>query len=60
MTRYRIDLRCYVAQLSGEAAERVRADEAWVERETLEERPMSVTGRKFAVQLVEGVSDSGA
>ncbi len=60
VTRYRIDLRCYVAQLSGEAAERVRADEAWVERETLEERPMSVTGRKFAVQLVEGVADSEA
>ncbi len=60
VTRYRIDLRCYVAQLSGEAAERVRADEAWVERETLAERPMSVTGRKFAVRLVEESSDPWA
>jgi A/G-specific adenine glycosylase len=59
VTRYRIDLRCYVAQLSGEAAARLRADEAWVERETLEERPMSVTGRKFAIQLGDGSSDSG-
>ena len=58
VTRYRIDLHCYVAQLSGESAERVRADEAWVERETLEQRPMSVTGRKFAVRLLEGLSDS--
>ena len=53
VTRYRIDLRGYVAQLSGEAAERLRDDEAWVELETLAERPMSVTGRKFAQQLAE-------
>ncbi len=52
VTRYRIDLHCHVAQLSGEAAERLRADEAWVELETLAERPMSVTGRKFAQQLL--------
>ena len=52
VTRYRIDLRCYTARLCSEAGERLQADEAWVERESLAERPMSVTGRKFAQQLV--------
>ena len=60
VTRYRIDLHCYTAQLGGEAVERLRADEAWVEREWLAERPMSVTGRKFARELAEfGLESEG-
>ena len=55
VTRYRIDLRCYTAHLCGEASERLQADEAWVARDSLTERPMSVTGRKFAQQLVDTV-----
>ncbi len=51
VTRYRIDLRCYTAQLCGEAVSRLREDESWVEQQTLAERPMSVTGRKFAREL---------
>lgn len=53
VTRYRIDLCCYTAQLCGEAAKRIKTDELWVERDSLTERPMSVTGRKFAQQLVD-------
>jgi len=53
VTRYRIDLHCYIAQLTGEAIDRLREDESWVERATLSDRPMSVTGRKFAVSLGE-------
>lgn len=52
VTRYRIDLRCYTAQLTGAAVSRLRDNELWVERTTLAERPMSVTGRKFACELV--------
>ncbi len=51
VTRYRIDLRCYTAQLCGAAMARLREDESWVEQQTLAERPMSVTGRKFAKEL---------
>jgi A/G-specific adenine glycosylase len=51
VTRYRIDLRCFVAPLCGTAAERVSPDEDWVELQSLAERPMSVTGRKFAQKL---------
>ena len=53
VTRYRIDLRCYTAHLSGEAADRLKTDESWVDRDSLTERPMSVTGRKFAQHLVD-------
>ena len=53
VTRYRIDLHCYIAQLTGEVIDRLREDESWVERATLSDRPMSVTGRKFAVSLGE-------
>ena len=56
VTRYRIDLRCYTAQLCGEAASRLRDNESWVEQQSLAERPMSVTGRKFAKEL--GVSST--
>ncbi len=51
VTRYRIDLRCYTAQLCGAAVARWRDNESWVERTSLAERPMSVTGRKFAREL---------
>lgn len=53
VTRYRIDLRCYTAQLCGEANPPLHAEQAWVERDSLTDRPMSVTGRKFAQQLVD-------
>ena len=51
VTRYRIDLHCYTAQLCGEAVARLQDNELWVEQQTLAERPMSVTGRKFAKEL---------
>ena len=53
VTRYRIDLRCFTAQLVGAASQRLREDESWVERVSFAEHPMSVTGRKFAVKLGE-------
>ncbi len=56
VTRYRIDLRCYTAHLCGDVAERVKNDESWVERDSLTERPMSVTGRKFAQKLVDSMN----
>ncbi len=51
VTRYRIDLRGFIAELHGVATARLTTDEAWVERESLGALPMSVTGRKLAREL---------
>jgi A/G-specific adenine glycosylase len=57
VTRYRIDLHAFVAQSHGPIPAKLRPDQEWVDLTTLTDRPMSVTGRKVASELIQRAAE---